>query len=104
MRLARQTSAEDCRLRCGFDTVRKILLEHEHVDRLQKPLAYWALPTDRRLPIALLGRTLGELLRTPFQELTATPGIGQKNAGRLPCSQERWQSFYRRQNGRTRMA
>src|SRR5690606_33508229 len=47
-------------------------------DRLQKPLAYWALPNDRRLPLAFLGRTLDELLHTPFEQLSATPGIGQK--------------------------
>ena len=41
-------------------------------------MAYWALPTDRRLPLAFLGRTLKDLLHTPFSDLTATPGIGQK--------------------------
>jgi hypothetical protein len=50
---------------------------------LSKPLAYWALPNDRRLPLAFLGRTLGDLLSTPFEELSATPGIGQKKISSL---------------------
>ncbi|HTN73993.1 MAG TPA: hypothetical protein VL096_02055 [Pirellulaceae bacterium] len=45
---------------------------------MEKPLAYWALPNDRRLPLAFLGRTLQDLLQTPFEQLSATPGIGQK--------------------------
>ena len=61
-----------------FESLRKILLSEQYADHLKKPLAYWALPTDRRLPLAFLGRTLEDLLRTPFSELTNTPGIGQK--------------------------
>ena len=30
------------------------------------------------MPLAFLGRTIKDLLATPFEELTATPGIGQK--------------------------
>ncbi len=36
------------------------------------------MPSDRRLPLVFLGRTLGDLLGTPFSELTSTPGVGQK--------------------------
>jgi hypothetical protein len=36
------------------------------------------LPTDRRLPIAFLDRTLRDLLGRPLDELMATPGVGQK--------------------------
>jgi hypothetical protein len=46
-------------------------------------LAYWALTNDRRLPLAFLGRTLRDLLETPFEDLAATPGIGQKKIGTL---------------------
>jgi hypothetical protein len=54
------------------------LLSQPYTEHIEKPLAYWALPTDRRLPLAFLGRTLKDLLNTPFFELNATPGIGQK--------------------------
>ena len=36
------------------------------------------MPTDRSSPIALMGKTLRELVKVPFAELFATPGIGQK--------------------------
>ena len=77
------TSAEDYKLLSSFEAVRRTLLEEKYSDRLEKPLAYWALPNDRRLPLAFLGRTVGELLSTPFGELSATPGIGQKKISSL---------------------
>jgi len=84
MRLNRITSAEDFQLINSFDDVKKRLLEDpRYTDRLDKPLAFWALPNDRRLPLAFLGRTIGDLLSTPFDELTATPGIGQKKISSL---------------------
>jgi hypothetical protein len=61
-----------------FESLRKILTSGEYADHLDKPLAYWALPADRRLPLAFLGRTLKDLLSTPFSQLSQTPGIGQK--------------------------
>ena len=83
MKTSRATSAEDYKLRSGFQAVRNTLLEERFADRLKKPLAYWALPNDRRLPLAFLGRTLEDLLNTPFDELSSTPGIGQKKIGTL---------------------
>jgi hypothetical protein len=78
MRMSKTVTVEDYRLESCFQTLRKELLSDKYVDRLDKPLAYWALPRDRGLPLALLGRSLKELLNTPFEELSATPGIGQK--------------------------
>lgn len=78
MKNVKVTSAEDYKNVSNFQAVRKTLLEDRYADRLEKPLAYWALPNDRRLPLAFLDRTIGDLLATPFEELTATPGIGQK--------------------------
>lgn len=78
MRMAKVSSAEEFKLLTSFEAVRKTLLAERFADRLHKPLAYWALPNDRRLPLAFLGRTIDELLNTPFDQLTATPGIGQK--------------------------
>jgi hypothetical protein len=76
-------SADEHKLVSSFEAVRRTLLQEEYADRLDKPLAYWALPRDRRLPLALLGRSVGELLSTPFSEISATRGIGQKKISSL---------------------
>jgi hypothetical protein len=81
--MAKPITAEEYKLLSSFEDVRKVLLDGQYKDRLEKPLAYWALPNDRRLPLAFMGRTVGDLLATPFHELTATPGIGQKKIGSL---------------------
>lgn len=83
MNIDNATSAEDYKLCSSFEEVRKTLLDGKYSDRLDKPLAYWALPNDRRLPLAFLGRSVGELLATPFDELTATRGVGQKKISSL---------------------
>lgn len=69
---------DDVQIVNSFQSVRQTLLDERFADRLDKTLAYWALPNDRRLPLAFLGRTIKDLLATPFEELTATPGIGEK--------------------------
>ena len=71
-------SVEEYKIASRFESLRKILKSEEYSHHLEKPLAYWALPTDRRLPLVLLGRSLGDLLDVPFPEIAATPGIGQK--------------------------
>ena len=76
--MAKNNSAVGVELGDQFHEVRQTLLQAEYADRLSKPLQFWVLPSDRRLPLALLGRTVGDLLATPFEELSATPGIGQK--------------------------
>ena len=78
VKFSKPTSAEDLQVTGRFEALRRILLSEQYSDHLKKPLAYWALPADRRLPLAFLGRTLEDLLRTPFSELSNTPGIGQK--------------------------
>jgi hypothetical protein len=83
MKMNKVTSVEDYKIVSSFQTLRKTLLEDRYADRLEKPLAYWALPNDRRLPLAFLGRTIRDLLATPFEELSATPGIGQKKISSL---------------------
>jgi hypothetical protein len=67
----------------AFEALRRELLAGGRSDRLAKPLAWWALPGDRRLPLALLDRRLGDLLNTPFGQLLATPGIGTRKAASL---------------------
>ena len=81
--MAQTNSAEEHKLVSSFEAVRRTLLQEEFADRLEKPLAFWALPNDRRLPLAFLGRSVGELLQTPFQELTSTRGIGHKKISSL---------------------
>jgi len=76
-------SVEDYNLVAHFERLRKTLIEEKADGRLDKPLAFWALASDRRLPFAFLGRTLRDLLSTPFAELLATPGIGQKKISSL---------------------
>jgi hypothetical protein len=78
MKLSKTASVEELQVIGRFESLRKILLSDQYADHRKKPLAYWALPTDRRLPLAFLGRTLEDLLRAPFSELSNTPGIGQK--------------------------
>jgi hypothetical protein len=78
MKLNKSTAVMDYKLVTAFESVRKRLLTPKLADRLDKPLAYWAIATDRRLPLAFMGRSLRELLDTPFDELFSTAGIGQK--------------------------
>jgi hypothetical protein len=78
MRLDGTVSVEELQVVSRFEGLRQILLAEAYADHLHKPLAFWALPTDRRLPLAFLGRTLRDLLSMPFVELSATPGIGRK--------------------------
>ena len=78
MKSGKTTSVEELQTIGRFESLRRILVTDQYADHLDKPLAYWALPTDRRLPLAFLSRTLGELLSTPFAELSETPGIGQR--------------------------
>jgi hypothetical protein len=77
--MARKAISNDrYRLVGTYERLRKSLLERADDGRLDKALSYWVLPTDRRLPIAFLDRSLRELLSKPLDELMATPGVGQK--------------------------
>ena len=76
--MVKASSADDVKLMTSFENVRTLLLSGAFADRLEMPLAYWVLRGDRRLPIAFLGRKLGDLLRTSFPQLAATAGIGKK--------------------------
>jgi hypothetical protein len=83
MKFGRTASAEDLQIVARFEGLRRILLSGCYADHLDKPLAYWALPNDRRLPLALLGRPLSAILNTPLAKLSATPGIGRKKVASL---------------------
>jgi hypothetical protein len=78
MGVGNRASLEELQAVGRFASLRKLLLSEPYVDHLDKPLAYWALPSDRRLPLAFLGRTLRDLLSASFAELSATQGVGRK--------------------------
>lgn len=71
-------TAESFRLRTQFEAVRETLLDPKFDERRRKPLAYWSMPNDRRLPLAFMDRVVASILETPFDELYSTPGIGDK--------------------------
>jgi len=81
--MAKSISAEDYRLRNGFEALRRQLLDERFADRLDRSLSYWALAADRRLPLALLDYSVRELLHMPFERLSATAGVGRKKLGSL---------------------
>jgi hypothetical protein len=83
MRLGNTASAEDARILGQYEELRRTLLASPRADLMDKTLAYWVLPTDRRLPLALLGRKLGELLSLSLAELATTPGVGRKKLASL---------------------
>ena len=74
MKSHKVTSAEDYKIVSSFQSLRKTLLEEKFADRLEKPLAYWAMPNDRRLPLAFLGRTIKDLLDTPVRRTVGDAG------------------------------
>jgi len=78
MGLGKCTSVEDLQIVGRFEHLREILLSDRYSEHLDMPLAYWVVPTDRRLPMLFLDRTLRDLLNTPFEQLRASRGIGQK--------------------------
>jgi len=75
--------AIDCRLVVWFESARRKLLEAGLADRGDKPLGYWALPSDRHLPLALVDRKIREVIAAEFDELHATPGVGPKKLAAL---------------------
>ncbi|RMF99970.1 MAG: hypothetical protein D6741_07575 [Planctomycetota bacterium] len=83
--MQKATSIESLHLVGEFETLKQqILADEQKFEALKnKTLAFWALPTDRRLPLALLGHSLGEILNTPFVEIASTPGIGRKKLAGL---------------------
>ena len=76
--MKRITSVEDHKLAALYESVRETLRGSKYSERTGKPLAFWALPKDRRLPLALLGYSLKDLLAHSFDELSATAGVGKK--------------------------
>jgi len=78
MKLGKRASVEELQILGRFEQFRETLLSNQYSEHLDKLLACWVLPTDRRLPTVLLDRTLRDLLDTPFAELRASRGVGRK--------------------------
>ncbi len=79
----RTVSTDQYRHFGAYERLRSALLEDAGHERLEKPLAFWVMPTDRRLPVAFLDRKLRSILACTLSELHETPGIGQKKIGGL---------------------
>lgn len=73
----------DYRLALRFEELRTRLAEPSAAEGLDKPLAFFASPSDRHLPLALINRTLRELISVPLADLQSVPGIGPKKLGSL---------------------
>jgi hypothetical protein len=82
-------AAAEYSVRAQFDDLCRRLGEQQPGQRLEKPLGYWALAGDRRLPYALLEKRVREIIQTPFSELSHTPGIGKKKMAALVMLLER---------------
>lgn len=78
MKLNQPITPEDYKLLNGFQSICKTLQKQQYAGRWEKPLVYWVLPGDRRVPMALLGHKIGDLLATSFDDLFNTPGVGRK--------------------------
>jgi hypothetical protein len=76
-------------IRARFDEISQLLRDPQYASRCDKPIGYWALTGDRRLPYALLERTVGDITATSFRDLSQTPAIGKKKMASLVMLLER---------------
>jgi hypothetical protein len=81
--------AAEYSVRAQFDDLCRRLMQQQVEHQLDRPLGYWALAGDRRLPYALLDQRVREIIQTPFAELSRTPGIGKKKLASLVVLLER---------------
>ncbi len=71
-------SVESMQLLGQYEELRQALQDTRYSRHLSRPLACWVVPSDRRLPLAFLRRTVGEIVARSFNELMDTPGVGLK--------------------------
>ena len=67
----------------AYERLRNTLLTDPKHERMDRTLAYWVQPADRRLPVTFLDWKLGDILACSLDELMETPGVGQKKIGGL---------------------
>lgn len=78
----RSVSSEDLALKTQFeDAVTRFA--DAPASLLDLPIAHWAVPSDRRLPFALLDRTVRQITMASYDHLLATPGVGRKKLASL---------------------
>lgn len=70
-------------LELRFEQLRTRLAEPSQADGLERPLAFFAAPNDRHLPLALINRTVRELIGASLADLRSVPGIGPKKLNSL---------------------
>ncbi len=83
MSVSKKILVGEYKLGSQYVELREKLQAPEYTYHWDKRMAFWATPTDKRLPIALLGRTLREILETPFEDLLRYPSIGEKKFAAL---------------------
>jgi hypothetical protein len=78
----RSVTTEDFALKAKFEEL-ATQFAAASASQLDVPIAHWAVASDRRLPYALLDRTVRQLTTASFGELLATPGVGRKKLAAL---------------------
>ena len=78
----RSVSTEDFALKARFDEMTSRFTDAP-ADQLDLPIAHWAVASDRRLPFALLDRTVRQITMASYESLLATPGVGRKKFASL---------------------
>jgi len=78
----RSVSPEDFALKARFEELATRFADAP-ASQLDLPIAHWAVASDRRLPYALLDRTVRQLTTASCGELLATPGVGRKKFAAL---------------------
>ncbi len=70
-------SAKEFALQRRFQEVAEKLAKSTTAD-LNVPLGHWAVAADRRLPFALLHRSIRQIINSRYEDLAATAGVGHK--------------------------
>ncbi len=83
MSVSKKIPIGEHRLGAQYLELRETLQTPKYQRHLEKRLAYWVNLSDKRLPIALLGRTVGEILDMSMDELMGFPSIGEKKFNAL---------------------
>ena len=83
MSVSKKIPLGEHRLGAQYLELRETLRSQKYQRHLEKRLAYWINPSDKRLPIALLGQTVGDILEMSLGELLRYPSIGEKKFSAL---------------------
>ena len=83
MPVSKKIPVEEHRLGVQYLELCETLRSPTYRRHLEKRLGFWVKPSDKRLPIVLLGRTIGEILGMSSGELLRFPSIGEKKFSAL---------------------